>query len=210
MGRASRWDYLCQIHPRYRKAGRSEKGRMLDEFCKVTGYNRKYPVRVLNGPPPEKRPRKRRPRKPSSRVEGGSADGGGETQSATGAARSFRTLALGGRSARPDSRAGESSALSQGQGRAAVHCGCQRDRRSRCELKSGRTQGRPESIAWLLRAGRGLVFSSHHSECALTDPGRLYASQRLDPLPRAPSPNGAGAQLRRVCGSCRGHDRSAG
>ena len=65
MGRTSRWDYLCQIHPRYRKAGRSEKGRMLDEFCKVTGYNRKYAVRVLNGPPPEKRPRKRRPRKPT-------------------------------------------------------------------------------------------------------------------------------------------------
>jgi hypothetical protein len=42
-----------------------EKGRILDEFCEVTGYNRKYAVRVLNGPPPEKRPRKRRPRRPS-------------------------------------------------------------------------------------------------------------------------------------------------
>ena len=38
---------------------------MLDEFCKVTGYHRKYAVRVLNGPPPEKRPAKRRPRRPS-------------------------------------------------------------------------------------------------------------------------------------------------
>jgi hypothetical protein len=42
-----------------------EKGRILDEFCKVTGYNRKYALRVLNGPPPEKRPPKRRPRRPT-------------------------------------------------------------------------------------------------------------------------------------------------
>jgi hypothetical protein len=65
LGRTSRWDYLRQVHPRYRRAGRVEKGRILDEFCKVTGYNRKYAVRVLNGPPPEKRPPKRRPRRPS-------------------------------------------------------------------------------------------------------------------------------------------------
>ena len=65
MGRASRWEYLRQIHPRYRKASRAEKGRILDEFCAVTRYNRKYALRVLNGPPPEKRPRKRRPRGPT-------------------------------------------------------------------------------------------------------------------------------------------------
>ena len=65
MGRASRWEYLRQIHPRYRRASRTEKSRILDEFCKVTGYNRKYALRVLNGPPLERRPRKRRPRRPS-------------------------------------------------------------------------------------------------------------------------------------------------
>lgn len=65
MGRASRWEYLRQIHPRYRKASRAEKGRMLDEFCKVADYHRKYALRLLNGPPPEKRPRKRRPRRPT-------------------------------------------------------------------------------------------------------------------------------------------------
>ncbi|HJS58629.1 MAG TPA: DDE-type integrase/transposase/recombinase [Vicinamibacteria bacterium] len=64
MGRASRWEYLRQIHPRYRRASRAEKSRILGEFCKVTGYNRKYALRVLNGPPPEKRPRKRRRRRP--------------------------------------------------------------------------------------------------------------------------------------------------
>jgi hypothetical protein len=65
VGRASRWDYLKHIHPRYRQASRKERGPILDEFCEVTGYHRKYAVRVLNGPPPEKRPRRRRPRRPS-------------------------------------------------------------------------------------------------------------------------------------------------
>jgi hypothetical protein len=64
LGRRSRWEYLRQIHPRYRKASRAEKSRILDEFCAVTRYNRKYALRVLNGPPPERRPRKKRPRRP--------------------------------------------------------------------------------------------------------------------------------------------------
>jgi hypothetical protein len=50
--------------PRYREAGRAEKGRLLDEVCRVTGYHRKYAVRCLNGPPPESRPRRRRLRIP--------------------------------------------------------------------------------------------------------------------------------------------------
>jgi hypothetical protein len=46
--------------PRYREAGRKEKGRLLDEVCRVTGYHRKYAVRCPNGPPPDSRPRRRR------------------------------------------------------------------------------------------------------------------------------------------------------
>src|SRR5260370_41909885 len=29
---------------------------MLNEFCLTTGYHRKYAIRILNGPPPGKRP----------------------------------------------------------------------------------------------------------------------------------------------------------
>jgi hypothetical protein len=65
LGRTTRWEYLREIHPRYRNACREEKGRILDEFCKVTGYNRKYAIRVLGGPPPERRAPRRRGRKPS-------------------------------------------------------------------------------------------------------------------------------------------------
>jgi hypothetical protein len=51
--------------PRYRAAGRVEKGRILDEVCRVTGYHRKYAVRRLSGPPPESRPPRRRLRVPT-------------------------------------------------------------------------------------------------------------------------------------------------
>jgi hypothetical protein len=56
MSRRSKRDYLLTIHPRYRRAGLREKGKILDEFCKVCGYNRKYAIRVLNGSPPPKKP----------------------------------------------------------------------------------------------------------------------------------------------------------
>lgn len=67
MSRRSRRDYLQSIFGRYRKAKVAEKGQILDEFCKVCGYNRKYAIRVLNGPPPPKKPvpRKSTPRAPT-------------------------------------------------------------------------------------------------------------------------------------------------
>ncbi len=49
----------------YREAGREQRGRLLDEVCRVTGYHRKYAVRWLNGRPPESRPPRRRLRGPS-------------------------------------------------------------------------------------------------------------------------------------------------
>lgn len=43
-------NYLKQIYHRYHKSKTSEKTRMLDEFCKVCGYVRKYAIRKLNAP----------------------------------------------------------------------------------------------------------------------------------------------------------------
>jgi Integrase core domain len=65
LGRQARWEYLCRIWTLYREAGRKQRGRLLDEVCRVTGYHRKYAVRRLNGPPPESRPPRRRLRGPS-------------------------------------------------------------------------------------------------------------------------------------------------
>ena len=55
MGNKGRWEYLRAIYDRYRNAGRKAKKVILSEFCTNTGYNRKYAIRLLNGPPPEKR-----------------------------------------------------------------------------------------------------------------------------------------------------------
>jgi hypothetical protein len=56
---------LKAIHPRYQGADRPEKQRILDEFCKVTRYHRKSALRLLNGPPPERRPPAPRRRPPT-------------------------------------------------------------------------------------------------------------------------------------------------
>ncbi|MBI3629059.1 MAG: hypothetical protein HY217_05680 [Candidatus Rokubacteria bacterium] len=49
MSAEARREYFKAIYPRYRQAGRREKSRILDEFCRVAGYRRKYAVRLLNG-----------------------------------------------------------------------------------------------------------------------------------------------------------------
>ena len=40
--------YYEAIHPRYRQVNRYEKSRILDEFCQICGYQRKYAIRKLN------------------------------------------------------------------------------------------------------------------------------------------------------------------
>jgi len=57
LGNKGRWEYLLAIYERYQKAGRKAKKVILSEFCANTGYHRKYAIRLLNGPGPEKRRR---------------------------------------------------------------------------------------------------------------------------------------------------------
>ena len=40
--------YYNAIHSRYQRASRAEKGHILDEYCSVCGYQRKYAIRKLN------------------------------------------------------------------------------------------------------------------------------------------------------------------
>ncbi len=64
MSHQVKWEYLRAIHARYRQASLALKQRILDEFCQVSGYHRKYALRLLNGPPPghpRPRPRRRAP-----------------------------------------------------------------------------------------------------------------------------------------------------
>jgi hypothetical protein len=49
-------EYARAVSPRYLKAGKREKGRILDEFCKTTGHHRKSAIRLLGDPPAKARP----------------------------------------------------------------------------------------------------------------------------------------------------------
>lgn len=50
-----------EVAKRYRKASKKVKGRMLDEFCALTGYNRSYAAWVLRKGPSQKRKAKKAP-----------------------------------------------------------------------------------------------------------------------------------------------------
>ena len=56
-------EYAAALAPRYRAAGRREKGRILDEFCQTTGMHRKAAIRLLAGVKPLKAGRKPRRRR---------------------------------------------------------------------------------------------------------------------------------------------------
>jgi len=48
MSKRSKKEYLQEIQGRYKGSEKEEKQKILDEFCKVCGYNRKYAIRILN------------------------------------------------------------------------------------------------------------------------------------------------------------------
>ena len=50
MSPRSKRDMLGAVQPRYQKASREVKSRILDEFCATTGYHRKYAIHLLNSP----------------------------------------------------------------------------------------------------------------------------------------------------------------
>jgi hypothetical protein len=60
-----RREYLRAIYDRYRRSNSEAKGVILDEFCRVCGYHRKYAIRLLRGPRPPVRPLPRRARGPA-------------------------------------------------------------------------------------------------------------------------------------------------
>jgi hypothetical protein len=62
MNGMSRREYLRAIWDRYRHSKPEQKGKILDEFCRVCKYNRKYAIWLLNQPRPADRPQPRKPR----------------------------------------------------------------------------------------------------------------------------------------------------
>lgn len=48
MSKKSKDEYLIEVRKRYLKVDKEEKQKILDEFCKVCDYNRKYAIRLIN------------------------------------------------------------------------------------------------------------------------------------------------------------------
>lgn len=53
MSQKSKWEYLKAVYSRYHKVSKALRRLILNEFCQVCGYNRKYAIRLLNGPAPQ-------------------------------------------------------------------------------------------------------------------------------------------------------------
>lgn len=71
--RPTLYEYAAQVRPRYRRARKKEKGRILDEFCETTGLHRKAAIRLLGrgrglAPAPRKMGRPRRYVSPLTRT----------------------------------------------------------------------------------------------------------------------------------------------
>jgi hypothetical protein len=47
MGKTTKREYLAAIWSRYRRVGRRFKSKILDEFCAICGYTRKYAIQLL-------------------------------------------------------------------------------------------------------------------------------------------------------------------
>ena len=68
--RASKYELIEALRPRYLGAGRAAKGRLLDEVVAATGYDRKRAIRLLRAGPPPGRGGHGRPRRYSAVVVG--------------------------------------------------------------------------------------------------------------------------------------------
>jgi hypothetical protein len=68
MGPRSVREYAASLRPHYRIAARREKGRLLSEFCRITGRHRKSAVRLLRRRPRAGIPRAGRPRRYGSTI----------------------------------------------------------------------------------------------------------------------------------------------
>lgn len=49
MSHSAKKQYLIAILERYQNSSKKEKKVILDEFCSICGYSRKYAIRLLNG-----------------------------------------------------------------------------------------------------------------------------------------------------------------
>jgi hypothetical protein len=64
MSRRSKLEFFRSIYEKYHQATSESKSMLLDEACRVCGYNRKYAIRKLNQPRPRAKAKSSRPPRP--------------------------------------------------------------------------------------------------------------------------------------------------
>ena len=69
LSKTARYELTEATRPRYRKANRKDKKRILEEFCAATGYHRKYAITLLNHGHAPVRKKSGRPRVYPSRLD---------------------------------------------------------------------------------------------------------------------------------------------
>jgi hypothetical protein len=57
MSHVSKMELVERLRPRYRRSGRERKKLILDEFCEITGHDRKHAIKLLNGQTGQRRHR---------------------------------------------------------------------------------------------------------------------------------------------------------
>jgi len=60
MSNESKQEYLTTIKQRYHQSSKKEKKKILDEFCLICSYNRKYAIRIINKKGTKNRIKKKR------------------------------------------------------------------------------------------------------------------------------------------------------
>lgn len=64
MSKTSRNEYYLSIKERYKSSNKAKKETILNEFCKICGYNRKYAIRLLNNKDAESQKKHKKPGRP--------------------------------------------------------------------------------------------------------------------------------------------------
>ena len=201
MSRATKWEVLTAVYPRYR---RSPRAPAVPEPLPALGQADSEGTRRLQNPAPLRGGQDSLGA--SARVQSAAADAGSETHGASGSARSLRAVSLRGCPARADSRPGQPATLAEPQGQGHVRGSLRlkepapkrREPKTRSTLRSSELECVAPAGSQSPRSHASqLQTRALSSSAAYTPPGATTLS------PGPPLPTARESSFEAACGSCR-------